>query len=466
MSRDSPAPRLRATLRFRDVVLFLIVAVISPRWIATAAAVGPSAVIVWAIAFAAFFVPLAFTVLDLSARHPEEGGIYVWARRAFGDFAGFMTAWTYWTSNLVYFPALLYFTAGNALYAAGPGALALSNSAPYFITASLVGLAVALGLNIVGLDVGKWLHNLGALGTWAPIAILVAAGAIAIARFGSATSFAPAALVPGTRLPDLVLWSTIAFAFAGLEAASFMGEEIRDAKRTLPRAVLAAGAWITAIYLLGTIAVMVAVPREQVSGLQGIMQAIATVAERAGLRGLTPLVAILITVGGVGSVGAWLASVARLPYVAGIDHFLPPAFGRLHPKWGTPYVGLLVQTAGAAVFVILGQAGTSVRGAYDALNSMALIVYFVPYLIMFAAAIRLRGERTVEGTAPSRGRRTATVFLAALGFATTAGSIVLALLPSEGGGNPAAQVIRVVGLSGLLIASGAALYWNARRRTR
>jgi amino acid transporter len=168
----------------------------------------------------------------------------------------------------------------------------------------------------------------------------------------------------------------------------------------------------------------------------------------------------------VGSVGAWLTSVARLPYVAGIDHFLPPAFGRLHPRWGTPYVGLLVQTAGAAVFVILGQAGTSVRGAYDALNSMAVIVYFVPYLIMFAAAIRLRGEAGANGAPPSMARRAATVTLGALGFATTMGSIVLALLPSEGGGDPAMQVVRVVGLSGLLVASGAVLYWKARRSTR
>jgi amino acid transporter len=177
------APRLRQTLRFGDVVLFLVVAVVAPRWIATAAAVGPSALAVWAIAFLAFFVPLGVTVLDLSRRFPDEGGIYVWTREAFGDFAGFLTAWMYWSSNLVYFPALLYFTAGNALYALGPAGLALSDSAPYHIAVSLAGLLLAFALNLVGLDVGKWLHNAGAIGTWAPIAMLIVAGGLAWARF-------------------------------------------------------------------------------------------------------------------------------------------------------------------------------------------------------------------------------------------------------------------------------------------
>lgn len=463
MSHDPVPGRLRRTLRFGDVVMFLIVAVVAPRWIATAAAVGPSAITIWVIAFAAFFVPLAFTVLELSARHPEEGGIYVWTRRAFGDFAGFMTAWMYWTSNLVYFPALLYFTVGNALFAAGPAGLALSNHAPFFIVASLVGLAVAVGLNLVGTDVGKWLHNAGAIGTWVPIAVLIVAGGVAFFRFGSANSFAPAALVPHARIKDLVLWSTIAFAFAGLETASLMGEEIADARRTIPRALIAAGVWITLIYLLGTIAVLVAVPKEEVSGLQGIMQAIARIADRTGFGAATPALAALITLGSLGSVGAWLASTARLPYVAGIDRFLPPAFARLHPRWGTPYVGLLAQALGAAVFVVLGQAGNSVRAAYDALNSMALIVYFIPYLLMFAAAIRLRREPSATGAPPSAVRRRVTVILAALGFVTTAGSIGLAMLPSEDAGNPALAVARVAGLSALLILAGAALYWRARK---
>lgn len=450
--------RLRRELRFPDVVLFLIVAVVAPRWIATAAALGPSVIAVWTIGFVAFFVPLGVTVLAFSRRYPAEGGIYVWTREAFGDFAGFMTAWMYWSSNLVYFPALLYFTAGSALYVAGPQALTLSNSAPYFVIASLVGLAIALWLNLVGLGVGKWLHNAGAIGTWVPIAMLIVAGIVAFTRFGSATSFSGPALVPHATVKDLVLWSTIAFAFAGLETASFMGEETVDASRSIPRALMVAGVWITLLYVLGTIAVLVAVPASEVSGLQGIMQAIASTAERAHLPLATPLVAALITIGSLGSVGAWLASTARLPLVVGLDRRLPRAFVRLHPRWGTPYIGFLVQGAGAVVFIVLGQAGASVRGAYDALNSMALIVYFVPYLFMFAAAIRLRGELSADG-GPMRGAGIAV--LAVVGFLTTSASIVLALAPSEPTADPVRGALKVAGLSALLAGVGVVLY---RRR--
>jgi amino acid transporter len=436
--------------------------VVAPRWIATAAALGPSAITVWAIGFAAFFVPLGAIVLAFSRLYPQEGGIYVWTREAFGEFAGFMTAWMYWSSNLVYFPALLYFTAGSALYVGGPQAIALSNSAPYFVVASLVGLAIALVLNVVGLGVGKWLHNVGAIGTWIPIGLLIVAGFVAFARFGSATSFTAAAMVPHAALKDLLLWSTIAFAFAGLETASFMGEETVDAARSIPRALLVSGVWITLLYVLGTIAVLMAVPAREVSGLQGIMQAIARTAERAHLPFATPLVAALITIGSLGGVGAWFASTARLPLVVGLDRRLPKSFARLHPRWGTPYVGFLVQGVGAALFIILGQAGASVRGAYDALNSMALIVYFIPYLLMFAAAIRLRNELSREGGAARPMRSAGIAVLAAIGFVTTAASIVLALAPSDPTGDPVRAALKIAGLSALLIGVGAVLFRRRR----
>ncbi|MGA7223218.1 MAG: amino acid permease, partial [Candidatus Acidiferrales bacterium] len=117
---DTPVPsRPRRAMGFRDLVMFYIVTGISLRWIATAATVGASAVIIWLIAWCAFYLPLALSVMELSARYPQEGGMYIWSKRAFGEFPGFMTGWTYWTSNLPYFPAVLYFAASNALYA-GP----------------------------------------------------------------------------------------------------------------------------------------------------------------------------------------------------------------------------------------------------------------------------------------------------------------------------------------------------------
>src|SRR5882672_4845330 len=108
---------LRRVMTFRDVTLFFIVAVVSPRWIASAAAAGPSAIVVWLVACLTFFVPLAWAVVALSSRFPGEGGLYVWIGRAFGPFAGFLSAWMYWVSNVIYLPGLLYFAAGNLLFA-------------------------------------------------------------------------------------------------------------------------------------------------------------------------------------------------------------------------------------------------------------------------------------------------------------------------------------------------------------
>ncbi len=360
----------RRAMGFRDLVLFYVVTGISLRWIATAATAGPSAIVIWIIAWLAFFLPLALSVMELSSRYPQEGGMYVWSKRAFGDFAGFMTGWTYWSSNLPYFPGVLYFAASNALFMGGGRWRHLSENKEYFIVFSLAALLLATLLNVIGLNVGKWLHNLGAIGTWLPIALLIGMGLAAWIKFGPATPINRTTLVPGTHFRDFVFWSTIVFALGGSESASFLGDEIRDARRNIPRGLLVGGIIVSTGYILGTVGVLLALPKREVTGLAGIMEAISKTAGRIGLGGISLLAALLITVSNIGAVGAWLAATARLPFVAGIDRFLPRAFARVHPKWGTPYVALLVQAACGVIFTFLGQAGTSVKGAYEALVSM------------------------------------------------------------------------------------------------
>ncbi len=128
-------------------------------------------------------------MVELSSRYPQEGGLYLWSKRAFGDFAGFMTGWAYWTCNLPYYPAVLYFTASNALFLAGVGGANLGADSRYFIGFSLASLALAALISLIGLRAGRWLHNLGALGTWLPIALLITMAGLALSRHGSATAF-------------------------------------------------------------------------------------------------------------------------------------------------------------------------------------------------------------------------------------------------------------------------------------
>jgi amino acid transporter len=465
VSTETATPSgLRRVLTFRDLFLFYIVTGFSLRWVATGAAAGPSALVIWIAAALGFFVPLVFSVLELSSRYPDEGGIYVWSKRAFGPFAAFITGWAYWGSNLPYFPGLLYFAAANALFIGGSPWQALSSNSTYFIAVAMSGLTLAVTLNVVGLNVGKWLNNIGALASWVPAFALLALGLISWNRFGSATPMSAGALVPSTGLKDVIFWSTIAFAFGGVESASTMGDEIHDARRIIPRAVLAAGAVMTLLYILGTLSVLLAIPKDQVTGLQGISQAIQAMSDKVGVAWLAPVLAAFVTLNALGGVGGWFAATARLPFVAGLDRFLPDAFGRLHPRWRTPYVALLVQAAIAALFIFLGQAGTSVRGAYDALVSMGIIAYFIPFLFMFAAMVKLQREPAGPEVMRVPGGRPVAVTLASLGFAVTAISIVLACIPPDEEPNKTLAVVKVVGASVALIGIGVIVYLAGRRR--
>ena len=456
----------KRVMGFRDLVLFYVVTGISLRWIATAASAGPSSIIIWIGAWLAFYTPLALSVIELSSRYPNEGGLYVWSKKAFGNFSGFMSAWTYWTSNLPYFPAVLYFSASNALYIRQAAWGHLSNNVTFYIVFSLLTLATATLVNIVGLDVGKWLHNVGALAMWIPAAIVIGMGVIAWQRYGSATSFTLRAMTPSFHFNDIIFWSLLTFAFGGCETASFMGEEIKNPRRTLPWGLFVAGLTVALCYILGTVGVLLALPSSEVGNLQGLMQAISKTAGRVGFESVIPVAAFLIALSNVGACGAYLAAVARLPFVAGIDRFLPPAFGSLHPRWKTPWVALLVQFAIGVLFIFLGQAGTSVKGAYDVMASMTVIVYFIPYLFVFGALIKLQGEAAGSEVIRVPGGKPVATLVAIVGLITTTLTIVLSVVPQPDEVNKPLAVLKVVGGSVALLLIGAGIYWMGKTKNR
>ena len=451
-------------MEFRDLVLFYVITGISLRWIASAAAAGPSSIVIWAGAWLCFYTPLALSVLELSSRYPNEGGLYVWSKRAFGDFSGFMAAWTYWTSNLPYFPAVLYFAASNILFMRQAAWQHLSGNATFYIVFSLLTLSAATLLNIVGLDVGKWLHNVGALAMWIPVCIVIVMGLVAWHRYGSATSFTVHSMIPSTHLNDIIFWSVVTFAFGGCETASFMGEEIKNARRTIPIALLAGGVIVTICYILGTVCVLLALPSGELNNLQGLVQAVSKTSARVGFPGILPVAAFLIALSNIGAAGAYLAAVARLPFVAGLDRFLPKAFGALHPRWKTPWAALLTQFVLGVIFIFLGQAGTSVKGAYDVLVSMGVITYFIPYLYLFAAMIKLQREPAGAEVIRVPGGTGVAKLVAALGFLTTMLTIVLSLIPQPDEPNKALALFKVVGGCGALVLIGVWIYWAGRRK--
>ena len=152
---------LPRTLGVRDLVLLNIVAVLSLRWMATSAAAGPSALTLWLLAGLFFFVPQGLAVSELTLRYPEEGGVYAWTKRAYGDSHGFLCGWCYWVNNVLYPPNLLISTAVMFTFAIGRNGTGLESDWTYVLTATLVMLWLAAGINIVGLRTGKWLSTSG-----------------------------------------------------------------------------------------------------------------------------------------------------------------------------------------------------------------------------------------------------------------------------------------------------------------
>ena len=457
---------LERTLKTRDLVLFNVAAIVGMRWVALAANMGPSSLLLWVLAAVVFFIPQGLAVTALSSSFPEEGGLYVWSTRAFGSRQGFLCGWLYWASNITYIPTLALSTVVFALYTFNKRFAYLEKSTAYGATAALVLLAIALFLNIVGLKTGKWVQNLGGLAQWLPSAALLFVGVVALVRDGSATAFSPRALLPSLSHFDTIsFFALICFGFAGLELAPTLAGEVVEPKKTFPRAIVISGLTIAACYMVGTVSLMWALPPSKISIIAGVNQAIADAGARHGMAFLGPPIAILMTLAGLGGMGAWLIGTARILFVGGLDRYLPPAFGRLHPKWKTPHVALLIQAGLSALFILASAAGSTVKEAYLILVEATLIAYFIPYLYMFASAIRLRREiAAAPGAVVIPGGAAGTWIVNGVGFLTTLLAIALALVPPSGTANKASFFTKVFVESFGFLAVGFVLYALAERR--
>jgi glutamate:GABA antiporter len=457
--------RLKRELGFFDLTLIYIAATLSLRWVATAAAAGPSSIVIWVFACFGFFVPLAASVLELSSRYPQEGGVYVWTQRAFGDFSGFLAAWTYWMSNLPYFPAVLYFGAGSLL-AAFPHGQRWSNTSGYYLGFALVCMALITLLNVIGLKFGKWLNSFGAIGSWVPVVLLVILAAISLSRFGSATSFTAATMRPHLGLKNAMFWATIFSAFAGCETGSFMSEEIKNARRLIPRALALSGVVLVFSYIAGTVGLLIAMPSQSISGVGGFANAIQLMCTRLGLPWAASAIALLVVASSIGGAAVYLSTTSRLPFVVGIDRYLPSAFGRVHKQWGTPWVAITIYGGAGMLCTLLSQAGSSVEGAYELLVSMSIITTFIPFLFLFLAMIRVQREPAPAGIMRVPGGKPVAIALGSLGFATTLLTILLSAMPASDEPHKALVIAKVLGATLLLVGAGIVVFWSARWRRK
>lgn len=425
---------LKRELRLRDLVFFDICAVVSLRWVAAAAHSGPGSLVLWVVAGVFFFLPSAVIVASLSRQFPEEGGLYIWTKRAFGDQHAFLCGWFYFISNVLYLPSLLLAGVGMTAYAFGEMGQGFAEAREFVLPVTLLVLWAAFVANFFGMKVAKWISALGGSSTFIIGAVL---GVVAIAAYlhsGVTTRFA---LLPKVNLDTVNFWSQIAFAFVGLELAPIVSGEIRNPRRDIPRAAAISGILSAAFYISMTAALLVLLRPEDTSPMTGLAQAGAAGARRLGAPEISILLGALIGIASIGQLDTWIAGNTRLPYAIGIDRYLPAAFGRIHPRWGTPYVSLLVQAVAATLFLLMAQLGESVRAAYQITVDMTLIATFIPFVYIFCAGFRFANR-----------------IAAASGLAVTLIAIAFAAIPPQEAGSATVFEVKVLGGSVFLALLG------------
>lgn len=435
-------PALRRELHLWHVVLFNISAVAGVRWLAAAAHAGPGSLALWVVAALAFFLPCALVVSTLSRKFPEEGGLYNWTKRAFGEWHGFLCAWLYFISNICYFPTLLLAGVAVASYMFGPTGIRYSEDARFGVSATFLVLWLAFFMNLVGMRAGKWATTLGATATYLIAALLIAFGIAIASRGGLPTRIH---LLPALNFDSLNFWSQIAFAFVGLEVAPILGGEIYDTGNVIRRAAVISGIGSAGFYMAGTAAMLALLAPEKISPLTGLAQAGELAGVRFGAIWIAPAFALLIIFSMLGQLTAFVAGNTRLPFALGLDHYLPPAFAKLHPRWGTPHVSILMQGVLSSVLLLLMQLGETLRAAYQILVDLTVIATFLPFVYIFASGFKF-GKR-IAGVA---------------GLAITLLAIVLSAVPPSGVSSVWIFELKVVGGAALLALAAWPIFSRSR----
>jgi amino acid transporter len=219
----------------------------------------------------------------------------------------------------------------------------------------------------------------------------------------------------------------ICFGLVGLELASVMGDEIKDPRRTLPGAVAWGGLLSGTLYIASTVTLLIAVGKN-VNILQGVVQAVTGMAARVGVSWISIPFALMLSLAIAGIGSAWIGGCSRIPFVAGLDSYMPSWLGKVHPRYATPYAALIVQGIVSAVLVVLNFAGAGVQETFQKLLSLAVVLQLVPFVYMFGALVKF----AVKESKPQGQYGRATLFLAGTsGFLTTILGIALVFFPAQ-----------------------------------
>ena len=465
----SSTHQLHRALHLRDLVLLNISCIVSLSSLAQVAQFGFASLPLYILAILTFLIPSGLMVAELNARMPEEGGFYLWTRTAFGDLHGYIAAWTYWLSNIVWMPTVMLLVSVSCLYIFGDKLLNLAGNPWYNGLFCLGILWLVTVLNVIGMERAKWVQNVGGIATWITILLLLIVGILFVFNHKSVQPFSPDKLLPDfSDFSLLPFFAIVAFCFGGLELAPVMAGEIQDPKRNIPRAIIISSIAVGLIYMAGTLMLLLTVPEGEVEIIEGVAQAFHEVSSTMHIPGIGMMGGFLVALSTMGLFGAWMTGTARVPFVIGLDHYLPDAFGKIHLKWGSPYVSLLMQGAVLTILFLSSIVGSTVKEAFLVLLDMSIILYFIPFLYMFAALVlHMKRNTGGEGFIVAFQKSRAVVWLVAvLGFCTTLFSTIISSVPTKDIENKWLFVVKVVGGAVLLIGAGLIVYYRKRRESR
>ncbi|MFM8393706.1 MAG: APC family permease [Acidobacteriota bacterium] len=452
---------LKRALRLPDLILLNIVAVYTPNTLAQNMPLGASGLLIWALGILAFMWPYGTAISQLSRLLPREGGVYAWTHLAFGNFHGFICGWCYWVNTFFYVPSVFLGIAA-IISLLGGGRTAWLNEEPWAVCLLAIGtLWVSAILHMRGLEHGKWLQNIGAVGRLTMAAAILVAAVWRLVEFGMPSGqLTPAGAGAADELDlwrRMALWPFTLNALVGLDLGAAMSDEADAPARDIPRSLLVGGLAVGLCYLL-TYGALLIVGFNETNVIYGHILAVNSVIARPD-HALTALLGGVIIVvellGLLGSGAAWLAAPARVPFAIGIDRYLPQSFANVHPRFGTPYVALLVQAGVATVLILINIYGATLQEAYLALLGGSIVLVMVTYLYLFGAWQRLR-KRLDGGSWPS-------TILSGVGILATAAGIVACFIPPPVVAGIVGFELKIVGSVAVMLIGGLVVYFLENR---
>lgn len=411
------------------LVAINVIAVDSLRTLPFSAHYGFSLLFFYLLAGITFFLPVSFVAAELATAWPKTGGLYIWVKEAFGRRWGFLTIWLQWIYNIVWYPTILAFLVSTLIYVISPE-VTKSKYALFFIITTTFWLTTLI--NCFGMKVSSFVSGIGAVvGTLLPIffIIFLALYWLYIGKPSelniSWQSFWPKI----NSLPNLVFFSAILFGLVGMEMSAVHAGEVRKPKRDYPVAVFYSTIIIFTTLVLGSLAIAMVVPVKDLNYMTGLMEAFQAFFKVYNLEWFTPMIALLIILGGVCMVSTWVIGPAKGLMVAAEDKVLPAFMSRKN-RFGAPYNLLLTQAVIVTLLSLLFVFAEDLTESYWLLSDLTAQLALLAYVLMFASAIWLRFKKG-EVTRPYRvpGPNWVFYLICTVGLCTSAFVVALGFVP-------------------------------------